>query len=149
VTHGEALKKAMKYCAYQDRCQQEVRNKLYDIGAPHESIESIITDLISDNFLNEERFATSYARGKFYYKDWGRRRITMELKRKKVSSYCIKKGMLEIQEEDYLSTLKKLITKKSKQYGKSSSLTTQSKVANFLYNKGYESNLIWEVLKSG
>jgi regulatory protein len=148
VTHGEALKKAMKYCAYQDRCQQEVRNKLYDIGAPHESIESILTDLISDKFLNEERFATSYARGKFYYKDWGRARINMELKRKKVSDYCIKKGMLEINEEDYKSTICKLINKKGKQLGNSTSPINQKKIANFLYNKGYESNLIWEALKS-
>jgi len=149
VTHGEALKKAMKYCAYQDRCQQEVRNKLYDIGAPYESIESILTDLISDNFLNEERFATSYARGKFYYKDWGRAKIKMELKQKKVSDYCINKGMLEIDQDDYEKTILKLITKKGKQLGNSTSPVNQNKIANFLYNKGYESNLIWEALKSG
>lgn len=149
MTHGEALKKAMKYCAYQERCQQEVRSKLYDIGAPYESIESILTDLISDNFLNEERFATCYARGKFYYKDWGRQKIKKELKQRKISEYCLKKAMLEIQEEDYLDTIDKLIAKKSKQLGDSTSPINKNKIVNFLYNKGYESNLIWEALKSG
>ena len=149
MTHGEALKKAMKYCAYQDRCQQEVRNKLYDIGAPHESIETILTELISDNFLNEERFATSYARGKFYYKDWGRTKIKMELKQRRVSDYCINKGMLEIDEKDYENSIRKLIAKKGKKLGNSTSPINQNKIANFLYNKGYESNLIWEALKSG
>jgi regulatory protein len=148
VTHGEAFKKATKYCAYQDRCQQEVRNKLYDMGAPHESIESIISDLISDNFLNEERFATSYARGKFYYKDWGRQKIVKELKQRKISEYCLRKAMLEIKEEDYFTTIDKLITKKGKQLGNSTSTINKSKIANFLFNKGYESNLIWEALKS-
>jgi regulatory protein len=148
VTHGEAFNKAMKYCVYQDRCQQEVRNKLYDIGAPHESIESIISDLIEDNFLNEERFATSYARGKFYYKDWGRVRIRMELKQRKISEYCIKKGMLEIREEDYLMTIQKLINKKGKQLGNSTNVVNKNKIVNFLYNKGYESNLVWECIAS-
>lgn len=148
MTHGEAFKKAMKYCAYQDRCQQEVRSKLYDIGAPHESIESIISDLITDNFLNEERFATSYARGKFYYKDWGRQKILMELKQRKISDFCLKKGMLEINEGDYLNTIDKLIAKKGKQLGNCTSPINKKKIANFLFNKGYESNLIWEALNS-
>lgn len=138
----------MKYCAYQDRCQQEVRNKLHDIGAPYDSIESILSDLISDNFLNEERFATSYARGKFYYKDWGKNKILQELKQRQISAYCIKKAMLEIDEDDYLLTIKKLVDKKGKQLGNSASQVNQHKIANFLYNKGFESNLIWEVLKS-
>ena len=149
MTHKEAFLKLTKYCTYQDRCQAEVRNKLFEIEAPYESIEHIISELIEDKFLDEERFATSYARGKFYYKDWGRTKITLELKQRKISDYCLKKGLLEIDEDDYLSTIRKLIDKKGKQLGNSTSPVNQNKIANFLYNKGYESNLIWEALKSG
>ena len=138
----------MKYCAYQDRCQKEVRNKLYEIEAPYEAIEEIITTLIADNFLNEERFATSFARGKFYYKHWGRKKIENELKSRSVSSYCIKKGLKEIVAEDYTATLTRLTQKKIKELGGSFSLINKQQTANFLFNKGYESELIWEAIKS-
>ena len=147
MTHDQAFQRAMKYCAYQDRCQKEVRTKLYELGACEDSIEQILSDLIAENFLNEERFATSYARGKFYYKDWGRIKITRELQQRELSSYCIKKAMMEIDEQDYLETLNKLVTKKTKQLGGMGSLINKKKIANFLFQKGYESDLVWETLK--
>lgn len=138
----------MKYCAYQDRCQKEVRNKLYEIDAPKESIEDIICTLIEENFLNEERFAASYVRGKFYYKQWGRLKILQELKQREISAFCIKKALTEINEEDYLNAITDLIKKKISPTSKNLDFETKSKIANYLYQKGYENDLIWEAINS-
>lgn len=148
MTHKEALSKLMKYCAYQDRCQKEVRNKLYEIDAPKESIEDIICTLIEENFLNEERFAASYVRGKFYYKQWGRLKILQELKQREISAFCIKKALTEINEEDYLNAITDLIKKKISPTSKNLDFETKSKIANYLYQKGYENDLIWEAINS-
>ena len=98
-TQKQALIKAESYCAYQERCQQEVRDKLYSWGLHEVQVENVIADLIASNFINEERFAKAYAGGKFRIKKWGRVKISIELKRRKISTYCIKKGLAEIEEE--------------------------------------------------
>ena len=148
MTHSEALTKIMKYCAYQDRCQQEVRQKLHEIGAPYESIEDLICTLIDDNFLDEERFSRSYVRGKFYYKSWGRKKIVQSLKQKGISEYCIKKGLEEIIESDYRSTLKSLIVKRIGINQEKWSFEDKQKAAQFLFNKGYEGELIWDMINN-
>ena len=107
-----ALSKLQKYCAYQERCHQEVRSKLIELKIYGDDLEEIIAELISDNFLNEERFAIAYAGGKFRMKKWGKVRIRIELKKRKISDYCIKKAMQEIDEEGYMEGLYKVIEKK-------------------------------------
>ena len=138
----------MKYCAYQDRCQAEVRDKLYEIGAPYESIEDIICTLIDEKFLDEERFARSFARGKFYFKSWGRKKIEQALKQKQVSDYCIRKGLEEIDANDYQTTLVKLIAKRLGREKADWTFEAQQKSAQYLFNKGYENELIWETLNN-
>src|ERR1041385_8010377 len=108
----EALVKAESWCAYQERCQQEMRDKLYSWGLHEKDVENLIAELISKNFLNEERFAKAFAGGKFRIKKWGRIKIRLELKRRKLSEYCIKKGLAEINEDDYRATMKKLADEK-------------------------------------
>ncbi len=144
MTHKEAFLKLTKYCTYQDRCQAEVRNKLYEIEAPHESIEHIISELIEEKFLDEERFATSYARGKFYYKQWGKVKIVQELKSRAISPYCINKALLEIDSNDYESTLHRLCTKKLNSLNNDLSPINKNKILKYLYGKGYETELIWD-----
>ena len=112
ATPDQARKKAEKYCAYQDRCHQEVKRKLYDLGLYGEDVDQVMAKLIEDKFLDEERFARSYARGKFRMKRWGKQRIERELKSRRVSAYCIKKGLSEIDEEEYQATLKTLMEKR-------------------------------------
>lgn len=102
-----ALRKAESYCAYQERCQQEVRDKLYEWGLWKNAVENIIAKLIQDNFLNEERFAKAYAGGKFRIKKWGKVKIKLELKKRKISDYCIRQAMKEIDGPDYEKELKK------------------------------------------
>ncbi len=147
-TPQQALIKAQKYCAYQERCQQEVREKLYEWGIKKDDGENIISNLIGDNFLNEERFAKTYARGKFRIKKWGRVKIKVALKSFDISTYCIKEAMKEINTEDYKTTLKDLIKKNSS--GKISSISTLQKhtLVKKLLAKGFEQDAIWDVLNN-
>jgi regulatory protein len=145
-TQHQALVKAESYCAYQERCQQEVRDKLYSWGLHENEVENIIADLISKNFLNEERFAKAFAGGKFRIKKWGRVKIRMELKRRKVSEYCIKKGLAEIDEDDYFKTLKKITAEKTSATKERDSKKKKFKIMNYLLSRGYESDLVREVV---
>ena len=149
LTPQQAIIKAQKYCAYQERCQQEVRDKLYEWGLHSNEVEQIISELIVDNFLNEERFAKAYAGGKFRIKKWGRIKIKLELKKRKISDYCIKKAMQEIKEEEYLKTIKALIVKKSKDIKDKNTQVRNYKMVKYIASKGFEQDLIWDVLTEG
>lgn len=140
--------KAASFCAYQERTQDEVRQRLKDWNVWGDEAEEIIGELIVENFINEERFAKVFAGSKFRVKKWGRRKIMFELKKRRLSDYCIKAGMNEIDEEDYYETLKTLIEKKKHDYRKEENeYKLNQKVAQFLVGKGYESGLVWEILR--
>ena len=135
------------YCNYQERCHKEVRNKLYDIGCRREEVESLITDLISDDLLNEERYARSFARGKFRVKQWGKNKIVYALRQNKVSDYCIKKGLSEIDSIDYLEALAKLAAKKWHELrAEKTKLVRKVKLQRYLLQKGFENDLIKDVI---
>jgi regulatory protein len=140
------LEKGMSWCAYQERCQQEVRDKLYEWGLWPDAVENIIAELITQNFLNEERFAKAYAGGKFRIKHWGRVKIKLELKKRKISEYCIRKGMQEIDEDDYLLALKKVISGYAKKIKEKNSLKKKYQVIRYAQSRGFEQDLIWEVV---
>src|ERR1700744_5902304 len=114
LTKEQALPKARQYCAYQERCHSEVKEKLYSLGLYKKEVEELLASLIEENFLNEERFAIVFAGGRFRIKHWGKVKIRHELKQKQVSEYCIKKALQEINTEDYRQTLYKLAEGKSK-----------------------------------
>jgi regulatory protein len=137
--------KAGNYCAYQERTQQEVRDKLYNLGLYRDEVEDVLSQLITENFVNEERFAKAFASGKFRLKRWGRQKILFELKRRKISPYCIKKAMLEIPEDEYEQVLKQLIKQKTRGYS-GNAYTIKNKIARYLINKGYEGELVWNAL---
>lgn len=142
-----AFQKLQKYCAYQDRCHQEVRTKLISLKIYGSDLEEVISELISDDFLNEERYARSYARGKFRMKKWGRNKIKQQLQARHISAYCIKKGMEEIDEEDYRSTLDEVITKAAEKHADLKPIIRKDKVIKYAYNRGYESSLIFELIR--
>lgn len=146
-TPAQAYLKAQKYCAYQERCQQEVRNKLYEWGLYNDDIENIIANLIGENFINEERFAKAFAGGKFRIKKWGKTKIKAELKKKKISEYCIRSGLNEIKEEEYLQTLTALIHKKITETKKGQAYQKNFKAAQYVISKGFESDLVWDIIK--
>ena len=146
-TPQQAKLKAANFCAYQERSQKEVRNKLYDLGLYGDDVEDVLTDLIMDGFINEERFAKAYVGGKFRVKKWGRKRISLGLKQHNLSAYCLKKGFEEIDQADYLATLESLILKKSESLTEQDLFKKRTKVASFVIYKGYESELVWEFIK--
>ena len=142
-----ALYKLQKYCAYQDRCHKEVRTKLIELKIYGDDLEEIIAELISENFLNEERFARSYARGKFRMKNWGKFKIKMELKKRNISAYCIKKAMEEIDEEGYIEGLYKVIEKKMRTEKETNEFKLKGRLAKYAIGKGFEPALVWQVVK--
>ena len=114
MTYKQVLEKLKHYCAYQERAHSEVYSKLWDFQLDEEERTNIIATLIGENYLNEERFAIAYAGGKFRMKKWGKVKIKIELKKRNISAYCIKKAMQEIDEEGYMEGLYKVIEKKMK-----------------------------------
>ncbi|MES2132595.1 MAG: regulatory protein RecX [Bacteroidota bacterium] len=143
-----ALIKMQSWCAYQERAQQEARDKLYELGMWPEAVENIISKLIEDNFLNEERFAMQFARGKFNIKKWGRIKIKMELKQRRISDYCLKKAMQQIDETEYMATLKKLIESKRKLITEKNHIKLKYKLMSYALSKGYEKDLVFDVLNN-
>ncbi|MEO1260447.1 MAG: regulatory protein RecX [Bacteroidota bacterium] len=148
VSKEDGLAKLQRYCAYQDRCHQEVRTKLLDLGIYGDDLEEIIADLISENFLNEERYARSFARGKFRMKKWGRNRIRQELKMRKISAYCLRKAMTEIEEEDYLKTLREVLGKKDRLLNEKDNYKRKNKLAMYGISRGFESKLVWGIINN-
>jgi len=146
-TPSQALKKLERYCAYQDRCHQEVRRKLYDVGLYGEDVDQVMAKLIESRFLDEERFARSYARGKFRMKKWGRIRIQIELKRRQISKYCLKAAMQELEEFDYEGTLKTLLEKRyEKQKSDLHPYAKRQDLITYGMRKGYEIEVIKRVI---
>ncbi len=146
LSKDEALAKLQRYCAYQDRCHQEVRSKLIELGVYGDSLEEIMAELIEENFLNEERFARSFARGKFRIKQWGRARILRELKRRDISDYCIRRAMEEIEEQDYLDTLQEVLNRKAEKLAEEDTFKLKNKLARYAHSRGFELELAWELI---
>jgi len=146
ISKKDAQLKLQTYCAYRDRCHSEVRWKLISLKIFGDDLEEIIVELIKDNFLNEERYAKSYARGKFRIKHWGRMRIRRELKFRKVSEYCIKQGMAEIEDEAYFETAVKL-SKTYYEKQKGIEPLRRKKTFSYMMSKGYESWIINDILQ--
>lgn len=148
-TINEIQEKLAAYCAYQDRCQWEVENKLNEFNLIPEGRDQIIIYLIQNKFLNEERFAKSFARGKFYQKNWGKNKIKMELKKRRIPLKIIDLGLKEIDSQDYFETLEKLYKKKEESLiSERESFKKKTKIKNYLLQKGYEHHLIEEVANS-
>ena len=138
----EAKMKLESFCAYQERCEYELRNKMREWGMHQEDIEALLADLISNNFLNEERFARAYCSGKFRIKHWGRIKIKQGLKHKGISDYSINQGLSEIDEEEYKETLLKLAKKKKLPHLSRDSWEYKAKISKYLHTKGFEPSLI-------
>ena len=146
LTREQALQKLKQYCAYQERCHSEVKEKLYNLGVWKRDHDEIIAALIEENYLNEERFAIAFAGGRFRIKKWGRVKIKYELKQKQVSEYSIKKSMKQIDESEYLGVLTKLgeekyIALKGEQY-----LVRKKKTIDYLLQNGYETELVHKTI---
>lgn len=143
----ESLAKAEHYCAYQERCHSEVKNKLFEIGTHPGDFDEVFLHLMKGNFLNEERFARSYARGKFKLKGWGKIKIANELKMRGLNSKLIAMALEEINEEVYQTTLDKFMKEKRRLTKGKNAFDLASKLKRFGLSKGYEMEIVNQWLK--
>lgn len=145
-TREEALEKLRKFCDYQDRCQKDVWDKLMELGIHPDIANEIIVTLIEEQFIDEERFAIAYVRGKFKHNHWGRQKIEQGLKTKNIHPNLINLALQEIDDHQYREQLRSLLHKKRPQIKPKNQYDLKSKMARFLIGKGYESNLVWEMI---
>lgn len=149
LTPDQAFQKIKQYCAYQERCHGEVKEKLYSFSLYKKEVEEILSKLVEENYLNEERFAIQYAGGKFRMKQWGRVKIKYSLKQKQVSEYCIKKALAAIPEADYSRALQKLFDQKLKTLRSEKNIFIKKrKLQDHLLQKGYEPGLVKELAET-
>ena len=137
-----------RFCAYQERAQQEVRDKLYEYGMSKDEVEEILSDLISENFLNEERFALAFAQGKLRIKGWGRIKIKQALKFKRVPDKLIQKALKNLDYDEYEQKLIAVFQKKDRLLTEKDAFKRRYKLQQYLLGRGFESDLIYEVLKN-
>ena len=140
----DARKKLEYYCSYQERCHKDVEQKLRDMKMIPEARNIIILHLMENNYLNEERFAKTFARGKFRIKKWGRRRLTLELRKKDISKVNIKLALEEIEEVEYIEVFNELSEKKANSLRENSKLKKKRKLQDYLLYRGWETHLVYD-----
>jgi len=145
-SHQEALTKIFRYCAYQERSHREVKNKLFEYGLPSHQVDEVLSHLITEGFLNEERYAKAFAGGKFRIVKWGRLKIQKELESSGVSPRNVARGLMEISTAEYAKTILHLIKRKSSQIVDESPYKRRNRVARFVIGKGFEPELVWEAV---
>ena len=147
LSKEQVLPQVKQYCVYRERCHSEVKEKLYSLGLYKNDVEQLMAQLIEENYLNEERFAIQYAGGKFRMNQWGRVKIKYALRQKQVSEYSIKKALKQISENDYKRTLQKLAAQKLKTLKSETNVfSKKKKLQDYLLQKGYERELVREVI---
>jgi regulatory protein len=144
----EIKRKLERYCVYQDRCHQEIERKLREFHVIPEAKELILLHLLAHDFLNEERFSKSYARGKFTIKRWGKQRIIRELKFRDISEYNIKTALKEIDDAVYLTAIYGIAEKRNALITEENVFKRRKKLTDFLLRKGYEFDLIYTTVKA-
>ena len=148
LTKEQVLQKLRFYCRYQQRCQSEVKEKLFELGVNKRDHDELITELVKENCLNDERFAVAFANGRFKLKQWGRRKIQKGLKEKRVSDELARKALDQINNKEYIAILNKLAKEKYAALKYEQYLVRKKKTMDYLMQKGYEVDLIKEVVKN-
>lgn len=143
-TVAQAKKKMEYYCVYQERCHQEIERKLNEMNLIREAKELILLHLMEHDFLNEERFSKSFARGKFRIKKWGKQRIIKELKYKNISDYNIKSALQEINQQEYIKSFNELANKRFLEIKETNSYKKRKKLADFLLYRGWDTDMVYK-----
>jgi regulatory protein len=143
----EIIQKLEYYCSYQERCHADVVQKLYSLAVPQSMQDEVIVHLLHQNFLNEERFAVLFSISKFHQKNWGKKRITNELKQRNISDYLIRMGLKAIPEEEYEAMFNDLAEKTWESIKENNQLKKRKKFCDTLLRKGWESELVYEKVK--
>ena len=140
--------KIAKYCAYQERSHLEVEQKLYSFGITSAQVQEVLAWLITENYVNEERYAIAFAGGKFRIKKWGKMKIANRLEQKKISQYSIDKSLSHIDNKDYLATMQQLIRQKWQSSSADNVYELRNKVARYVISKGFEPDQVWELTRT-
>lgn len=148
LTPAQAKEKIYSFCAYQERTHQEVKNKLYGYGLYSDDVDALLSHLIEEGFLNEERFAKTFVGGKFRVKGWGRIKIVNALEGKGITSNCIRIGLKEIDEKDYLNTLRTILEKKIATLEEDNPFVVRDKAGRHAISRGFEPELVWTEVKN-
>ena len=148
LTPAQAKEKIYRFCAYQERTHQEVKNKLYGYGLYRDDVDALMVHLIEEGFLSEERFAKTFAGGKFRIKSWGRLKIVHALEGKGITPACIRIGLKEIDEAAYLETLRNILSKKAGTIDSDNPLLVRDKAGRYAISRGYEPALVWKEVKT-
>jgi regulatory protein len=146
LTKEQAFQKLKHYCGYQERCHSEVKEKLFSLGVGKSEREEIVAMLIEENYLNEERFAIAFAGGKFRIKQWGKIKIRSELKKRRVSDFCINNALKQIGDKEYLLTIKRLADKYSSSLEGEPEIVRKKKTIDYLMQKGFEGELVYGII---
>jgi len=147
LTTTQAHEKIRRFCAYQERHHQEVRIKLLSYGVTGDAAEEILATLITDGFLNEERFAKAFAGGKFRMKKWGRLKIINALESRGITRNCIRAAMTEIPNDEYLEVLKSILKQKADGLQEANRFVLRDRISKFAIMKGYEPDIVWTVIR--
>ena len=147
-TLAEARGKLETYCSYQERCSWEVRRKLVEKGIQGKATETLLKELTASGFLDDARYATSFARGKFRIRKWGRGRIMRELKLRQISATLIQSALAELDPEEYFATLQDQAEKKWEKTKEKDPFKRRYLVGHYLMSKGFEQDLIREALSN-
>jgi regulatory protein len=140
------LSKMKHFCAYQERCMQDVKTKLATFHLQEEVYDAIISRLMKEDYLNEERYAKAFARGKLNINKWGKNKIYAALQQRNVPELFILEGLNDIDDKDYVAVLREVIAKKSQELTEKDHNRRNKKLAKFAVLRGFESNLVWDVL---
>jgi len=148
LSKEEAIQKLKHYCAYQERCHSDVKEKLFSLGIWKKDQDEVVSALIEEGYLNEERFAMAFAGGKWRIKRWGKGKIKYELKLRGVSDYCIRKAMKEIDDTDYKTNLQKLAKKKYDSLKGLQPALRKRKTISYMVGRGFEAELVNQAIGS-
>ncbi len=147
TTYQDLLQKAQSYCARNEKCRLQVKQKLVSWGATSSQTEDILQQLKNEHFIDEERFATEFALGKFRINKWGKVKIALEMMRLQIPEEAIGKGLDAIDRDDYVSVLKKILLQRSNSLHESNREIAKKKLATFAMGKGFEGELVWRVVR--
>lgn len=144
----EAREKIRAYCLYRERSHHEVEAKLSEYGIIPDVAQQLISELIEENYLNEERFARAFVRGKFKIKKWGRIRIRQALYPHQLSDYILKQAFTEIDEDLYEQFLHEAMEKKQRSIKDKNPFVRKRKLADYLISRGYEPDMVWDLIRT-
>ena len=142
------MQKLRFYCRYQQRCQSDIKEKLFELGINNKEHDQLIAELIKENCLNDDRFAAAFVSGRFKMKQWGRKKIEKGLREKRISDEITQRAMEQIDKKEYIAVLNRLAKERYASLKQEQYLIRRKKTMDYLMQKGYETDLVREAINN-